>query len=113
AKQVRLGEDGEDKVIPVMIHGDAAFSGQGIWAETMNLAGVRGFSVGGGVHIIVNNLIGFTTEPYESNSSRFSSDLAKRMPIPIFHVNSEDMDAVIRIAEIAALYRQTFASGVV
>jgi 2-oxoglutarate dehydrogenase E1 component len=111
AKQIRWG--GEDKVLPVMIHGDAAFAGQGIWAETINLASVDGYSVGGGLHIIVNNLIGFTTEPYETNSSRYSSDLAKRLPIPIFHVNSEDPEAVLRIAKLAVEYRYTFHSDVV
>jgi len=111
AKQIRMG--GEDKVLPVMIHGDAAFAGQGIWAETMNLAGVDGYTVGGGLHIIANNLIGFTTEPFETNSSRYSSDLAKRLPIPIFHVNSEDPDAVLRIARLATEYRYTFRSDVV
>ena len=111
AKQIRMG--GEEKVLPVMIHGDAAFAGQGIWAETMNLAGVDGYTVGGGLHIIANNLIGFTTEPSETNSSRYSSDLAKRLPIPIFHVNSEDPDAVLRIARLATEYRYTFRSDVV
>jgi len=111
AKQIRLG--GIDKVLPVMIHGDAAFAGQGILAETLNLAAVEGYSVGGSVHIIANNLIGFTTEPYETNSSRFATDIAKRLPIPIFHVNAEDPDAALRIAQIAAEYRYTFHSDVV
>jgi 2-oxoglutarate dehydrogenase E1 component len=96
-----------------MIHGDAAFAGQGIWAETLNLSHVDGYSVGGSVHIIANNLIGFTTEPYETNSSRYASDLAKRLPIPIFHVNAEDPDTVLRIAKIAVEYRYTFYSDVV
>src|SRR5437016_742123 len=72
AKQIRWG--GEDKVLPVMIHGDAAFAGQGIWDETLNLAAVDGYTVGGGLHIIANNLIGSTTEPYETNSSRYACD---------------------------------------
>ena len=111
AKQIRLG--GVDKVLPVMIHGDAAFAGQGVLAETLNLASVNGYSVGGSIHIIANNLIGFTTEPYETNSSRFSTDIAKRLPIPIFHVNAEDPDAVLRIAKLAAEYRYTFHNDVV
>ncbi|HET9741603.1 MAG TPA: 2-oxoglutarate dehydrogenase E1 component [Terriglobales bacterium] len=111
AKQMRYG--GEDKVLPVIVHGDAAFAGQGIWAETLNLSSVKGYSVGGSLHVIVNNLIGFTTGPSETNSSRFSSDLAKRLPIPIFHVNSEDPDAVVRIAKLAVEYRYTFHSDVV
>src|SRR5579872_4342154 len=113
AKQMRLGDEGQNKVFPVLIHGDAAFAGQGIWAETMNLADIQGYSVGGSIQIIVNNLIGFTTEPQASNSSRFASDLAKRLPVPIFHVNSEDADAVVRVAALAIEYRYTFHSDVV
>src|SRR5579883_2413058 len=113
AKQTRYGKDGQDRVLPVIIHGDAAFAGQGIWAETLNLGAVDGFSVGGGIHIIANNLIGFTAEPEESNSSRFASDLAKRLPIPIFHVNAEDPDAVVRVAALAVEYRYKFKSDVV
>jgi len=113
ARQDRIGADGADRVLPIVIHGDAAFAGQGIWAETMNLACVDGFSVGGGIHIVVNNLIGFTAEPEESNSTRFSTDLAKRLPVPIFHVNAEDPAAVVRIAALAADYRYKFRSDVV
>ncbi len=113
AKQVRLGEGGEDKLIPIVIHGDAAFAGQGVLAETMNLASVEGFSIGGTIHIVVNNLIGFTAGPDEVNSSRFATDVAKRLPIPIFHVNAEDADAVLRIAALAAEYRYTFHTDVV
>ena len=113
AKQTRIGTTGQERVLPIILHGDAAFAGQGIWAETLNYAGLEGFSVGGSVHVIVNNLIGFTTVPSESHSSRFSSDLAKRLPIPIFHVNAEDPDAVVRVGRIAAEYRYKFASPVV
>ena len=113
AKQTRIGEGGAEKIIPIIMHGDAAFAGQGIWAETLNMAGVEGYSVGGSLHIIVNNLIGFTTVPRESHSSRFSSDLGKRLPIPIFHVNAEDPDAVARVGRIALEYRYAFASPVV
>src|SRR5580704_8736450 len=113
AKQTRIGEAGAQAIVPVVMHGDAAFAGQGIWAETLNMAGVEGFNVGGSVHIIVNNLIGFTTVPRESHSSRFSSDLSKRLPIPIFHVNAEDPEAVARVGRIAADYRYAFASPVV
>ncbi len=90
ARQVRLGEAGQAKVLPVLIHGDAAFAGQGIWAETLSLGTMPGFTVGGTIQIIVNNLIGFTADPEECYSSRFSSDIGKRLPIPIFHVNAED-----------------------
>jgi len=113
ARQDRVGADGIDRVLPIVIHGDAAFAGQGIWAETLNLAGIDGYSVGGGIHIVVNNLIGFTAEPEESNSTRFSTDLAKRLPIPIFHVNAEDPAAVVRIAALAADYRYQFHTDVV
>jgi 2-oxoglutarate dehydrogenase E1 component len=113
AKQERRGDAGLRQVVPVLMHGDAAFAGQGVWAETLNMAGVEGFTVGGSVHIIVNNLIGFTTIPRDSQSSRFSSDLAKRLPIPIFHVNSEDPEAVARVGRIAAEYRYAFGTPVV
>src|SRR6185312_9802639 len=113
AKQVRLGEDGVNRVLPVLIHGDAAFAGQGVWAETMNLAMIDGYSVGGTIQIIVNNLIGFTAGPAEETSTRFASDLAKRLPVPIFHVNAEDGESVLRVAALAAEYRHTFHTDVV
>ncbi len=113
AKQKRLGRDGHEGVFPVILHGDAAFAGQGIWAETLNMASVRGYSVAGCVHVIVNNLIGFTTRPEESHSSRFASDLAKRLPIPIFHVNADDVEAVVRVGRMALDYRYKFHSDVV
>jgi 2-oxoglutarate dehydrogenase E1 component len=113
ARQDRIGAAGQDRVLPIVIHGDAAFAGQGIWAETLNLAGIDGYSVGGGLHIIVNNLIGFTADPDESNSTRFATDLAKRLPIPIFHLNAEDPAAVVRIASLAADYRYRFHTDVV
>jgi 2-oxoglutarate dehydrogenase E1 component len=113
AKQVRLGAGGEDKLIPIVIHGDAAFAGQGVLAETMNLATIEGFTIGGTIHIVVNNLIGFTAGPGEVSASRFATDVAKRLPIPIFHVNAEDPDAVLRIAALAAEYRFVFHSDVV
>jgi 2-oxoglutarate dehydrogenase E1 component len=113
AKQTRIGEGGQRKVLPILMHGDAAFAGQGVSAETLNMAGVEGYSVGGAVHIIINNLIGFTTVPRDAHSSRFSSDLAKRLPIPIFHVNAEDPDAVARVGKMALEYRNEFVSSVV
>src|SRR5580692_10965032 len=113
AKQERRGDAGLQQVVPVVMHGDAAFAGQGVWAETLNMAGVEGFTVGGSVHIIVNNLIGFTTIPRDSQSSRFSSDLAKRLPIPVFHVNAEDPEAVARVGRMAIEYRYAFATPVV
>jgi 2-oxoglutarate dehydrogenase E1 component len=113
AKQERIGKGGKDAVLPLIIHGDAAFAGQGILAESLNMATLHGYNVGGTVHVIVNNLLGFTAIPEESNSSRFSSDIAKRLPIPIFHVNAEDPDAVVRVAAIAADFRHRFHSDIV
>jgi len=113
AKQARIGPQGRQRVLPVTLHGDAAFAGQGIWAETLNLDDLSAYTVGGTIHVIVNNLLGFTTPPGELHSSRFASDLAKRQSIPIFHVNGEDPDAVVRVGEIAADYRAQFASDVV
>ena len=113
AKQTRAGESGRKEIVSVTMHGDAAFAGQGITAETLNMAGVEGFTVGGSVHIVVNNLLGFTTIPRDLHSSRFSSDLAKRLPIPIFHVNAEDPDAVARAGRMALEYRYAFNSPVV
>jgi 2-oxoglutarate dehydrogenase E1 component len=118
AKQIRaaltVGEDSaHDQVLPITMHGDAAFAGQGILAECLVLGALPGFDVGGTIHILVNNLLGFTALPGESNASRFASDIAKRLPIPIFHVNAEDPDAVVRVARIAAEYRHRFHTDVV
>src|SRR3984893_11550336 len=113
AKQTRYGAGSAAKVVPIVMHGDAAFAGQGIWAETLNLADLQAYTVGGTIHIIVNNLIGFTTRPEQEHSSRFASDLAKRQSVPVFHVNGEDPDAVVRIGKLAAEYRATFGSDVV
>src|SRR6185437_10951626 len=113
AKQIHAGQNGVKEILPIIMHGDAAFAGQGIWAETLNFAGLKGYSVGGSIHVIVNNLIGFTSNPRELHTSRFSSDLAKRQPIPIFHVNAEDPEAVLRVARMATEYRYQFGSDVV
>ncbi len=113
AKQDRTGVDGTRKYLPLLVHGDGAFAGQGILAETLNYAEVSGFSVGGTVHVIVNNLIGFTTLSRELHSSRFAAQLARRQDIPIFHVNGEDVDAVVRVARMALEYRYRFASDVI
>jgi 2-oxoglutarate dehydrogenase E1 component len=113
AKQTRYGADSASKVVPIVMHGDAAFAGQGIWAETLNLADLQAYTVGGTIHIIVNNLIGFTTRPAQEQSSRFASDIAKRQSVPVFHVNGEDPDAVVRVGKLAAEYRAQFGSDVV
>ena len=111
AKLDRLGDP--QGVLPILLHGDAAFAGQGITAETLNMAEIPGFDVGGTVHVIVNNLIGFTAEPPVLHSGRFASDIAKRLAIPIVHVNGEDPDAVCRAARLAVDYRFAFGSDVV
>ena len=113
AKQDRAGAGGREKYLPLLVHGDAAFAGQGIFAETMNYADLPGYTAGGTIHIIVNNLVGFTTNYSEEHSERFSADLARRQSIPIFHVNAEDVDAVIRVGRMALEYRYTFNTDVV
>jgi 2-oxoglutarate dehydrogenase E1 component len=113
AYQIRIGKEGKQRVLPIILHGDAAFAGQGVTAESLNLASLSGYSIGGTLHIITNNLLGFTANPEESNSTRFATDLAKRLPIPIFHVNAEDPDTAMRIAKIATEYRQRFHADVV
>jgi len=106
-------DEARERILPVVMHGDAAFAGQGIWAETLNLSGLKGFEVGGAVHIIANNLLGFTANPSETQASRYASDVAKRLPIPILHVNAEDPDAVARVGRIALEYRYTFGTDVI
>ena len=97
AKQDRTGEGGREKYLPLLVHGDAAFAGQGILAETMNYADLPGYTVGGTIHVVVNNLLGFTTSYTEEHSTRFAACIARRQSIPIFHVNGEDVDAVVRV----------------
>ncbi len=113
ARQVRRGDAGTRAILPILMHGDAAFAGQGMVAEILNMSSLSGFSVGGAVHIIVNNLIGFTATPDELHSSRFASDVAKRLPIPIIHVNGEDLAAVMRAGRLAIQYRYEFGTDVV
>jgi len=113
AKQDRTGESGQQQYLPLLVHGDSAFAGQGIVAETLNYADLRGYTVGGTIHVIANNLIGFTTVPRESHSSRFAAQIARRQAIPIFHVNAEDVDAVVRVGRMAVEYRYKFKSDVV
>jgi 2-oxoglutarate dehydrogenase E1 component len=113
AKQDRTGEGGPEKYLPLLVHGDAAFAGQGILAETMNYADLKGYTVGGTIHVIVNNLLGFTTNYYEEHSTRFAACIARRQSIPIFHVNGEDVDAVVRVARMAVEYRHQFGTDVV
>ncbi len=113
AKQTRRGADGQRQTLPILMHGDSAFAGQGIWAETLNMSYVPAYNVGGTINIIVNNLVGFTTNPSDYCSGRYASDLARRLPVPIFHVNAEDPEAVVRIGRMALEYRYHFGSDVV
>ena len=113
AKQDRAGEGGREKYLPLLVHGDAAFAGQGVLAETMNYADLPGYTVGGTIHVVVNNLLGFTTSYTEEHSTRFAACIARRQSIPIFHVNGEDVDAVVRVARLATEYRYEFGTDVV
>jgi 2-oxoglutarate dehydrogenase E1 component len=113
AKQDRTGEGGRERHLPLLVHGDAAFAGQGILAETMNYADLPGYTVGGTIHVVANNLLGFTTSYTEEHSTRFAACIARRQSIPIFHVNGEDVDAVVRVARMATEYRYKFGTDVV
>jgi 2-oxoglutarate dehydrogenase E1 component len=113
AKQERRGDTSRDRVIPILIHGDAAFAGQGVVWETINLSQLYGYRTGGTIHVVINNQIGFTTLPEEARSSPYPTDLARAIQAPIFHVNGDDPDAAARIAALAIAFRQRFKKDVV
>jgi 2-oxoglutarate dehydrogenase E1 component len=113
ARHVSYGPGGREKVLPILIHGDAAFAGQGMVAETLNLSQIDGFQSGGTFHLVVNNQIGFTTAPEHARSTLYATDVAKMLMVPVFHVNGEDPEAAVFAASLAFDYRRTFSKDVV
>jgi len=113
ARQDRLGESGEGRVLPLLIHGDAAFSGQGVVAETLNLSQLAGYRTGGTLHIVLNNQIGFTTAAADARSSQYATDVATMVKAPVFHVYGDDAEAVVHATELALSYRDRYRKDVV
>ena len=113
ARQDMAEADGDKTVLPILLHGDAAFAGQGVVAETLNMSQLKGYRTGGTIHVIVNNQIGYTTLPEDARSTRYSTDVAKMLMVPIFHVHGEDPEAVVHVARLAADYRYQFGKDVV
>ena len=113
AKQRLMGDTEREQVIPLMIHGDAAFPGQGVVAECFNMMKLDGYTVGGTLHVVLNNQVGFTTEPHDAFSGLYCTDIAKMIDAPIFHVNGEDPEACAWVAQLALEYRQAFKNDVV
>ncbi|WP_225408967.1 2-oxoglutarate dehydrogenase E1 component [Stigmatella hybrida] len=113
AKQDRGGDTERTRVMPLLIHGDAAFMGQGVISETLNLSRLKGYETGGTLHIVINNQVGFTTDPHDSRSSIYATAIAQMLDIPVFHVNGDDPEACVHVARLVAEYRQVFKSDVV
>ncbi len=113
AKQDRMGDFARSRKCAILIHGDAAFAGEGIVQETFNLSQLDAYTTGGTIHVVVNNQIGFTTPPSEARSSTYATDVAKMLQIPIFHVNGEDPEAVAQVVQLAMDFRRTFSRDVV
>ncbi len=112
AKQDRFGDRKREKGMLLLVHGDAAFIGEGIVQETLNISGIPAYTVGGALHIILNNQVGFTTEPHEYTAGRYATEIAKMLESPIFHVNAEDPEALVGVVELALEFRKTFKRDV-
>lgn len=113
SRQEMYGAQGPQQVIPILLHGDAAFAGQGVVAETLNMSQLKGYATGGTIHVVINNQIGYTTLPDDARSTRYTTDLAKMLMVPIFHVHGENPEALAHVIRLAADYRHAFGKDVV